>query len=147
MVGKPDKQGMVSKDPAKGKGNAKINRAVQNDWPLVKLLGRLSYKCHLRDRYAKSADERYSTQRCSRCGHRQKLDPSVRVYCCPKCGLIVGRDENSAVNLLNKILAELARPPVKPEGFTVRAVYRRAPWGRWYTETSRVHNMALASGA
>lgn len=144
VVGRPDKQGMVSKDPAKGKGNARINRAVQNDWPLVAFLGRLSYKCHLRDRYVKSADERYSTQRCSRCGHRQRLDLSVRIYRCPKCGLAMSRDENSAVNLLNKILAELARPPVEPEGFTARAVCRRTPWGRWHTETSAVHNMAAA---
>jgi putative transposase len=68
----------------------------------------------------------------------------VRVYRCPECGLVMGRDENSAVNMLNQILAELARPSVKPEGFTARAVYRRTPWGRWYTETSRAHNMALA---
>lgn len=144
-VGKPDKQGMVSNDPARGEGNAKINRAVQNDWPLVKFLGFLSYKCALRGRGFTNADERYSTQRCSRCGRRQKLDPSVRVYRCPECGLVMGRDENSAVNILNQILAELARPPVRPEGFTARAVYRRTPWGRWYAETSGVHNMAPAS--
>lgn len=143
-VGKPDKQGMVSNDPARGEGNAKINRAVQNDWPLVKFLGFLSYKCALQGREAVNADERCTTQRCNRCGHRQKLDPSVRVYRCPKCGLVMGRDENSAVNMLNEILAELARPPVRPEAFTARAVYRRTPWGKWYTETSRAHNMALA---
>ena len=80
---------------------------MQNDWPLVKLLGHLSYKCHLRDRYVKSAGERYTTQRCSRCGHRQKLDPSVQVYRCPKCGLVMGRGENSAVNMLNKIGSSL----------------------------------------
>ncbi|WP_027718408.1 hypothetical protein [Desulfovirgula thermocuniculi] len=59
----------------------------------------------------------------------------------------MGRDENLLWNLLNKTLAELARPPVKPSGFTACAVYCRTPWGRWYTETSRAHNTALVSGA
>jgi putative transposase len=146
-IGNPEKQGMLSKDPQKKSGNQKINRAVQNNWPLKKFLGYLDYKAEKRGNYAHRADERYSTQTCSKCAHRQKLDPSVRVYRCPKCGLVMGRDENAAVNLLNKILAELARPPVESEDFTACVVYHRTPWGKWYTETSRVHNMALAPGA
>jgi len=41
-----------------------------------------------------------STQRCSRCGHKQKLPLQERVYHCPDCGLLLDRDYNAALNLL-----------------------------------------------
>jgi predicted RNA-binding Zn-ribbon protein involved in translation (DUF1610 family) len=42
-----------------------------------------------------------STQRCSGCGHKLavKLPLAQRVYHCPKCGLILDRDLNAALNL------------------------------------------------
>ena len=49
-----------------------------------------------------------STQRCSRCGHRQKLTLDNRLYHCPDCGLALDRDHNAAINLL---LEGLGRTP------------------------------------
>ncbi|MHA2272662.1 MAG: RNA-guided endonuclease InsQ/TnpB family protein [Candidatus Hodarchaeales archaeon] len=40
-----------------------------------------------------------STQRCSGCGHKQKLALSERVYHCSQCGLVLDRDLNAALNL------------------------------------------------
>jgi transposase len=44
-----------------------------------------------------------STQKCSRCGHirkeQDKLTLRERTYMCPRCGLSIGRDLNSARNL------------------------------------------------
>jgi putative transposase len=42
----------------------------------------------------------YTSQDCSRCGHRQKLPLSERVYRCPCCHLERDRDENAARNIL-----------------------------------------------
>jgi putative transposase len=42
----------------------------------------------------------YTSQDCSRCGHRQKLSLSDRVYRCPCCGLERDRDHNAALNIL-----------------------------------------------
>jgi putative transposase len=42
----------------------------------------------------------YTSQDCSRCGHRQKLPLSDRVYRCPCCLLELDRDLNAARNIL-----------------------------------------------
>jgi putative transposase len=42
---------------------------------------------------------RYTSQICSKCGHRQKMPLAVRVYECAKCGAVIGRDHNSAITI------------------------------------------------
>ncbi len=44
-------------------------------------------------------DPRYTSQICSRCGHRQKMPLAIRIYECGKCGFVIGRDHNSAINI------------------------------------------------
>ncbi len=41
-----------------------------------------------------------TTQTCSKCGHRQKISLSQRVFKCEKCGLEIDRDINSALVIL-----------------------------------------------
>jgi putative transposase len=36
-----------------------------------------------------------------------KKDLSVRVHDCPECGLVLDRDHNAAINILNKAVAGL----------------------------------------
>jgi putative transposase len=49
----------------------------------------------------------YTSQTCSACGHRQEMPLSVRVYACPTCGLVLDRDHNSSLEILQKALHEL----------------------------------------
>jgi len=42
-----------------------------------------------------------TSQICSECGFRQKLELSERIYRCPECGLVLDRDENAARNILS----------------------------------------------
>jgi putative transposase len=44
-------------------------------------------------------DPKYTSQICSRCGHRQKMPLAIRVYECGKCGFVIGRDHNSAITI------------------------------------------------
>ena len=46
---------------------------------------------------------RNTTQLCSRCGELVKKSLAVRVHNCPVCGLILDRDHNAAINILNKV--------------------------------------------
>ena len=50
----------------------------------------------------------YTSQDCSGCGKRVQKSLSVRTHVCPTCGLILDRDHNAAVNILDRGL-ELAR--------------------------------------
>jgi putative transposase len=42
----------------------------------------------------------YTSQDCSRCGHRQKMPLAERTYRCPCCALELDRDLNAALNIL-----------------------------------------------
>ncbi len=42
----------------------------------------------------------YTSQDCSRCGHRQKMPLAERVYHCPCCLLSLDRDVNASLNIL-----------------------------------------------
>lgn len=130
-VGNPDKLSMVSEDPEKGHGNQSINRAVQNNWPLKKWIRFLDYKLEYRGKLYLPVDEKYTTQECNHCGHRVKLDPSVRVYQCPKCGMVLGRDENSAINMLNRVRAGLNQSKKNYRDFKVRIAFHRTLSGKW----------------
>ncbi|GFZ90998.1 zinc ribbon domain-containing protein [Okeania sp. KiyG1] len=44
---------------------------------------------------------------CSNCGHKVPLTLSVRTHSCQKCGTVLNRDENAAINILNKGLNEV----------------------------------------
>ena len=46
----------------------------------------------------------YTSQDCSGCGERVKKTLSTRTHICPKCQLVIDRDENAAVNILAKAL-------------------------------------------
>src|SRR5215467_9360737 len=44
-------------------------------------------------------DPRYTSQICSNCGNKQKMPLAVRIYECESCGIIIGRDHNSAITI------------------------------------------------
>ncbi len=60
----------------------------------------LLYKAANAGRTIVRVNPAYTSQDCSTCGHRQKLTLSDRVYNCPCCKLIIGRDLNASLNIL-----------------------------------------------
>jgi putative transposase len=87
--------------------NKYLNRAVFNDWGLYTFIQMLTYKCQLHGKELVTLDERNTSKMCSGCGHLQKMPLWKRTYCCTECGLVMDRDENSAVNILARFLARL----------------------------------------
>jgi putative transposase len=47
---------------------------------------------------------KYTTQDCSACGTRVKKSLSVRTHICPNCGVVLDRDHNAALNILESAL-------------------------------------------
>ena len=47
---------------------------------------------------------RFTTQDCSGCGYRVKKSLSIRTHVCPACGLVLDRDYNAALNILELAL-------------------------------------------
>jgi putative transposase len=60
----------------------------------------LSYKAAWAGRKYVAVNPAYTSQDCSRCGHRHKLTLSDRPYRCPCCGLVIDRDLNASLNIL-----------------------------------------------
>jgi putative transposase len=87
--------------------NKHLNRAVFNDWGLYTFIQMLIYKCHLYGKDLQFLDERNTSKMCSGCGHLQPMPLWKRTYCCTECGLVMDRDENSAVNILTRYVARL----------------------------------------
>jgi putative transposase len=102
IVGDLSQRQMVSN--AQRGYNTYRNRAVFNEWGLATFMQMLRYKCQ---RYGKELvllDERDTSKTCSSCGHKQAMPLWKRMYRC-ECGLIMDRDDNSAVNILMRFLA------------------------------------------
>lgn len=78
----------------------RINRQVQNNNPVKKIVGYLNYKAAIKGQQVEEFDERGTTKTCSNCDNQQKMPPSKRVYNCPNCGFKLERDINSALNFL-----------------------------------------------
>ncbi len=85
-----------------------VNRMVHNKclsksisdaaWSLFFAL--LLYKAANAGRVLVRVNPAYTSQDCSKCGHRQKMPLSERVYSCPCCKLVIGRDLNASLNIL-----------------------------------------------
>ncbi len=50
-----------------------------------------------------------TTQTCSFCGHRQKVELSERTFRCQNCGIEIDRDVNAARNILNTAIERIKR--------------------------------------
>jgi putative transposase len=83
------------------------HRAVFNDWGLYGFVQMLEYKCLLAGKALIKLDERDTSKTCSGCGNKQDMPLWKRVYRCGNCGLVLERDENSAINILRRFLARL----------------------------------------
>ena len=105
VVGDLSQRQMVMKEHRER--NKYLNRAVFNDWGLSTFIQMLRYKCLLYGKDLHIVDERNTSKACSECGKLQAMPLWKRTYCCAECGLVMDRDENSAVNILMRFLARL----------------------------------------
>jgi putative transposase len=105
VIGDLSQRQMVTKQHVERR--KQLNRAVYNDWGLYSFVQMLTYKCLLAGKVLVALDERDTSKTCSGCGHMQDMPLQKRTYRCGACGLVMDRDENSAVNILSRYLARL----------------------------------------
>ena len=67
----------------------------------------LTYKCQFAGKELVQLDERDTSKMCSGCGQKQPMPLYKRTYRCGNCGLVLSRDENSAINIRQRYLARL----------------------------------------
>ena len=104
-----------------GLGKSMLSKSI-HDAGWSAFLQMLGYKAAGAGSQIVSVNPRYTSQACSRCGCIVKKDLSTRVHDCPHCGLVLNRDHNAAINILNRALnkAGLAlQTPTWPVGACV----------------------------
>ena len=69
----------------------------------------LAYKAANAGRKYVAVNPAYTSQDCSKCGHRQPMPLSEREFRCPCCGLVLNRDHNASLNILSLGLQALSR--------------------------------------
>ncbi len=83
------------------------NRMVYNEWGLYSFVQMLAYKCVRFGKELFIISERDTTKMCHVCKQKQDMPLWQRTYRCENCGLVMDRDENSAVNIYERFLARL----------------------------------------
>src|SRR5579883_1220267 len=79
--------------------NRHLSKSI-SDAAWGRFLSWLTYYGGIHDIPVMAVEPAFTTQDCSACGHRVKKSLAVRTHICPKCGLVMDRDHNAAVNIL-----------------------------------------------
>lgn len=95
---------LVLEDLTNIRGNSKKfrkkERAAINNWSFFQLEQFLKYKAEAKGVLLAHVDARYTSQKCSRCGHISKSNrPHQAVFKCKKCEYSVNADLNAAFNI------------------------------------------------
>ncbi len=97
------KKGKTTKSVLIKKQETGLRRNIhQAAWGTLR--AQLIYKAEEAGRKVVLVDPRNTTQLCSACGELVPKTLRDRVHDCPKCGLVLGRDHNAAINILQRAI-------------------------------------------
>ncbi|MHA1207260.1 MAG: RNA-guided endonuclease InsQ/TnpB family protein [Candidatus Hodarchaeales archaeon] len=111
IVGDLSVKKMVSnrKNSQKYKYQKSLNRGVYNTGHLGRFVELLTYKARLIGKRVIVVDERFTSKTCAFCGHKKEHMPlSERTFHCEICGIVIDRDQNSAINIMKRFLSHNA---------------------------------------
>ena len=90
----------------KHKYTKSLHRGVHNTGHLGRFVEFLTYKAKLVGKRVIVIDERATSKTCAFCGHKKEQMPLFeRTYHCEICGIVIDRDQNSAINIMKRFLS------------------------------------------
>jgi putative transposase len=94
--------GMLRQNKKNKQNGRSMNRSI-SDVSWFEFIRQLEYKSIWNSKYFCKIDQYFpSTQKCSKCGNLAHLKLEDRIYLCPICGAVMGRDANASVNIKNE---------------------------------------------
>lgn len=84
------------------KSTQKMTKRVAGLYSVYQFKMKLKYKSKYTNTEYKEVEENYTSKCCSNCGNYNKDLGTNKIYNCMKCGIVVDRDVNGAVNILIK---------------------------------------------
>ncbi|MCM3654792.1 RNA-guided endonuclease InsQ/TnpB family protein [Metabacillus litoralis] len=86
--------------------NRKLSKSISDaGWGMFRNM--LAYKCEKNGGVLIKVEPTFTSQDCSCCNNRVKKSLSIRTHICTKCGTVLDRDYNAAINILQKAKEEL----------------------------------------
>lgn len=82
----------------------KEQRTMINSWSYFQLEQFIIYKANAKGIGVKYIDARYTSQRCSSCGHICRSNRKQHSFCCKECGFRLNSDLNASRNIVVKAL-------------------------------------------
>ena len=83
--------------------NSMLARSIA-DASWSKFLRFLDYKAEKAGSHLIKVDPKNTSQKCSSCGELVYKSLAVRTHSCPSCGLVIDRDLNASLNILNAVV-------------------------------------------
>lgn len=77
------------------------------------LVGYTTYKAEWAGKHVELVNPNGTSQLCSRCGMEVHKSLAVRTHKCQYCGLVLDRDHNAAINILNRGLKKIGGGPAE----------------------------------
>ena len=107
---------LLFKDLTNIRGRAKMRKAQRrrlHGWSLAQFQAFVTYKALAKGVNVGFVDPRYTSQKCSQCGHIERGNRPTRVeFRCKKCGFQCHADLNAAINIRQDFLNRRAATPV-----------------------------------
>ena len=96
---------IVVEDLKNVKSNSKFSKKFNNKlqrWSYPKVLNKLSMICEEHGINLIKVDPAYTSQTCSKCGHKHKDNRKAEKFLCLSCGLVMDADFNASINILHR---------------------------------------------
>lgn len=104
--------------------NHKLAKSIADvSWYKFALM--MKYKAEWAGKEVIFVNPRNTSKTCSSCGHIQDMPLSKRIYNCPECNIVLDRDHNAAINILNRVGTTQMSTPV--EMFVRMSMNQEAP--------------------
>lgn len=103
----------LSKIRVQKRRSKEFNRKL-NNWAFYQLEQFISYKAEALGKHVLLVDARYTSQKCSNCGHTYKGNRQGSAFRCRKCGFELHADLNASRNIAQAGISCLSRLPSQP---------------------------------
>jgi putative transposase len=108
IIGDLNPKNMSQKRKGDNKIKRSLHRSTFNSGVISRFTRFLTYKAEKVGKKVIRISEKRTTKRCCYCGKKEHRWLSERVINCDKCGLVIDRDINASVNIMQRFLAILS---------------------------------------